>query len=61
MANHTWDLSVFFKDEAEFLSTLDEFNALIPTLASFEGKLHDLTALAKFLRLDKTSLMPKTS
>lgn len=53
MPRDTWDLSVFFKTEEEFLSTLEEFKALIPTVASYRGKLAEEDKLAEFLRLDK--------
>ena len=57
MPNYTWDLSVFFKSEEEFLSTLEEFKKLIPLAAGFQGKLTDEAALAEFLRLDKKANM----
>jgi len=53
MAKDTWDLSVFFQSEEEFLSTLEEFKSLIPIAASYEGKLADEGSLAEYLRLDK--------
>lgn len=53
MSKDIWDLSVFFKNEEEFLATLDEFKALIPVVASFQGKLGDEKSLAEYLRLDK--------
>jgi len=57
MAKDCWDLSVFFKSEEEFLSTLEEFKTLIPELAAFQGKLSDEKELAAFLRLDKKANM----
>lgn len=57
MANDRWDLFVFFKDEEAFLSTLEEFKALIPVVASFKGTLHDENKLAEYLRLDKKANM----
>ena len=57
MSKDIWDLSVFFKSEEEFLSTLEEFKALIPTVATFQGKLSDENALAEYLRLDKKANM----
>ena len=57
MAKDTWDLSVLFKTEEEFLAALEEFKALIPTAASYAGKLSDEEKLAEFLRLDKKANM----
>lgn len=57
MSKDIWDLSVFFKTEEEFLATLDEFKALIPEVAAFQGKLADESALADYLRLDKKANM----
>ena len=53
MAKDRWDLSVFFKSEEEFLSTLEEFKKLIPVAASYAGTLSDEKKLAEYLRLDK--------
>jgi len=53
MANYTWDLTHFFENEEAFEKALSDFKALIPTIASYQGKLGDEEKLAEFLRLDK--------
>ena len=53
MNKDIWNLSTFFQNEQEFLQTLEEFKAMIPVVASFQGRLSNEKDLAEFLRLDK--------
>ena len=48
-----WNLNVLFKDEQEFLNTLDEAKAAIEELAGFKGKLHDDAKLREYLFKEK--------
>ncbi len=57
MNKTSWDLTVLFKTNEEFLKTLEEFKSLIPNLAAYKGQLADEKKLAGFLRLDKKANM----
>ena len=50
---YEWNLDPFFKSEEEFLKALEEFKALIPQTAEFEGKINNDESLAAYLTLDK--------
>ena len=59
---YVWDLTYFFKDEEAFLKALEDFKAIPPKLASFQGKLgvdeslRECFDLQKKLEVDLTRL-----
>lgn len=51
--NHNWDLTYFYKTEEEFQRDLESFKKLIPSVASFQGKIASEEGLTGYLTLDK--------
>lgn len=54
MKNTSWDLSHIYPDESAFSKDLSHFkDDIIPSMASYEGKLGEEKSLAEFLGLEK--------